>query len=69
MGELINKVFIMLFVMCILSVFRHLFYFIQTLLLSTKENPVKYKLQPLSLILLGVSLSYIITILFTGFKI
>lgn len=59
----------MLFFMSLLNVMRHAYYFIQAFFQSTLEEPKKYKLEKTSLILLGLSLAYILTVIFTGIKI
>jgi len=47
---------------------RHTYYFIQAWVTSTNEEPVKYKISDKSLFLLGVSIAYILTTIFTGIK-
>lgn len=69
MVEIINKVLMMIFVFSTLNVFRHAFYFTQAWLTSTAEETKKYIITNNSLILLGVSISYIIAIILTGFGI
>lgn len=48
---------------------RHLYYFIQAYITSTKEQPVKYKLTTMSLVYLCVAMAYILSVFFTGIKI
>jgi hypothetical protein len=67
--EITNKVFMVIFFMACLTTFRHGYYFIQAYLLSTAEEPVKYKLTKTSLLYLGISIAYILTAIFTGIKI
>lgn len=67
--DIINKVLILLFFMAILNTIRHGYYFIQAFVASTNEEPVKYRLVPISLAILGVSISYILTMIFTGITI
>jgi hypothetical protein len=67
--EILNKVFTVIFFMACLTTFRHGYYFIQAFLLSTTEEPVKYKLTKTSLLYLGISIAYILTVIFTGIKI
>jgi len=66
---LLNKFLIALFFLSCLVVIRHGYYFIQAFMTSTEEIPVKYKLSSWSLFFLGTSISYILTVIFTGFKI
>jgi len=54
--------------MAFLNTFRHCYYFIQVWFTSTEEVPAKYKLNNKSLIILGVSIAYLLTTLFTGIK-
>ena len=57
--EILNKVIVLIFFLSSLNTLRHLYYFIQSFVASTEETPVKYKLSKSSLILLGISISYI----------
>lgn len=66
--EIVNKILIMLFTLSILTSLRHIYYFVQAFLTSTEEAPVKYRLSKTALLFLGVSLSYILTAIFTGIK-
>lgn len=63
------KVFVLCLFMSILVVIRHSYFFIQAFLTSTEEEPVRYKLSTTSLFYLGVSIAYILTVIFTGIKI
>lgn len=63
MLEALNKLPELLFFLCGLNILRHIYYFVQTLATSTEENPLKYKLSTESLVLLGVSISYVLTAL------
>lgn len=65
---LLNKILMVLFVMSFLLTFRHLYYFIQSIIRSTEEEPVKYKLSNKALIILGLSISYILTSILIGIK-
>lgn len=67
--DTLNKLLIVLFFMSCLNTIRHAYYFIQTWFTSTEEIPVKYRLTNKSLFLLGVSIAYILTTIFTGIKI
>lgn len=64
--DALNKFLMVLFFMSCLNTARHLYYFIQSFVISTDENVVKYRLDKQSLFLLGVSISYILTVLFKG---
>ncbi len=61
--ELLNKVIILLFFLASLNTLRHIYDCIQSLVSSTEETPVKYRLTKSSLILLGISISYILTVI------
>lgn len=65
---LLNKVFFILFVLSVLICVRHGFYFVQTLLLSSEEEPLKYRLNNKALLILGIALSFVITCIITGIK-
>jgi hypothetical protein len=66
---LLNKVLMVLFFVSILNMFRHGYYFIQAIVTSTEELPMKYVISKNSLILLGLSISYVLSVIFTGIKI
>jgi len=66
---IVNKIFIVMFFLSLLTTIRHTYYFIQAFLTSTEEQPIKYKLSTTSLFYLGVSLAYILSAIFTGIKI
>jgi hypothetical protein len=68
MFEFINKILMVLFFLSLLNSIRHLYYFIQTWFISTEIENVKYRLDNKSLFLLGLSVAYILTTIFTGFK-
>ena len=64
--DLSNQILMILFFLSCLTTLRHGYYFIQTFLSSTEETPVKYRISKISLILLGISIAYILSSLFTG---
>jgi len=64
--EIINKLLMLLFFMSCLNALRHSYYFIQTWFSSTEEEPIKYMVKPMSLWMLGLSLGYVLTVIFTG---
>jgi hypothetical protein len=66
---LLNKVLMVLFFVSILNVVRHGYYFIQAIITSTEELPIKYVISKNYLILLGLSISYILSVIFTGINI
>ena len=55
-----------MFFMSCLTTIRHGYYFIQAFLTSTEEQPIKYKVSNTSLVLLGISISYILSVFLTG---
>lgn len=63
---ILNKILFMLFFLSCLNTLRHVYYIIQAFMLSKDEEPVKYKLPNKSLIFLGISVSYILSVLITG---
>jgi hypothetical protein len=66
---LLNKLFTIVFFMAILNVTRHFYYFSQAMVTSTEEQPVKYVINNTSLTLLGLSIAYILSVIFTGINI
>lgn len=64
--DILNKILILSFFMSCLTTLRHGYYFIQAFLSSTEETPVKYRISNISLILLGISIAYILSVIFTG---
>jgi len=67
--EIINKLLMILLMLSSLTTLRHSYYFIQAYITSTEELPVKYILSPKTLLFLGLSVAYILTVIFTGIKI
>ena len=67
--DILNKILMILFFLSLFNTVRHVYYFIQTWFTTTEEAPVKYKLTNASLVLLGISISYILTSFVTGIKI
>ena len=67
--DILNKILMILFFLSLFNTVRHVYYFIQTWFTTTEEAPVKYKLTNTSLVLLGISISYILTSFVTGIKI
>lgn len=66
---LLNKLLMFLFFVSLLNSIRHAYYFIQAIVSSTEEQQLKYVISKTSLILLGLSLGYILSVIFTGIKI
>lgn len=66
---LLNKLFIVLFFVSLLNTARHAYYFIQAIVTSTEEQPIKYVISKTSLTLLGLSIAYILSSIFTGIEI
>jgi len=67
--EILNKVLVVCFFMSCLVTTRHTYYFIQALLTSTEEEPIKYRLTTRQLIFLCLAISYVLSVIFTGIKI
>jgi hypothetical protein len=65
---ILNKILIMFLFMACLNTIRHTYYFIQSLFPSIEDEPTKYRLRNTSLVLLGISVAYILTVIFTGIK-
>jgi hypothetical protein len=66
--DILNRILLVLFFLSCFTVIRHGYYFIQAFFSSTDEEIVKYKISKRALILLGISISYILTAIFTGIK-
>lgn len=67
--EIVNKILLTLFFMSSLVTIRHAYFFIQAIITSTSEQPNKYKLTPISLFFLCLSVAYVLTSIFAGIKI
>jgi hypothetical protein len=67
--EILNKLLVVSFILSLLTILRHGYYFIQAFITSTEENQKTYRIDKLKLLILGISISYVITSLFTGIKI
>lgn len=66
---LLNKLLMFLFFVSLLNSIRHAYYFIQAIVSSTEERQLKYVISKTSLTLLGLSIGYILSVIFTGIKI
>ena len=64
--SIINKILVILYVLSFTNVIRHTYYFIQAWIKAGGEDSQKYKLNKTTLLLLGISISYIISSLFVG---
>jgi len=60
---LLNKVLLVTFIMCIFNCLKHIWNVINGL---REETPSKYIITPNERLILGVSIAYIITTIFTG---
>jgi hypothetical protein len=67
--EILNKIFYILFFLSSLNVIRTVFFLIGSFIKSDDEQPQKFRLSSMQLLLLGLSIAYIITSLFTGVEI
>lgn len=63
--DVINKILLMVFVLATLNVLRHIFFTIQIWFLNDTEGE-RYSLTNKAIILLGISIAYIVSCLFTG---
>lgn len=66
---LLNKVLVVLFFMACLNTFRHAYYLLGAYIQSTPDEPRKYFLSDKALIFLGISIGYILSVIFTGIQI
>jgi hypothetical protein len=63
---LVNKVLMITLIMCILNIFKHIWGVIN--ILREQDLPNKYIISKLELFLLGLSISYTITIILNGLQ-
>jgi hypothetical protein len=61
-----NKIEYIIFFMAILNIIRHLYYVIQAWVKSVDEAPVTYIISDKSIVILGISISYILTCMVFG---
>ena len=66
---LLNKLLLVLFFISLLNTIRHTYYFIQAIVSSSQEQSIKYIISKSDLIMLGISIAYILSVIFTGIKI
>lgn len=67
--DILNKFFMIMFFMACLTSIRHGYYFIQTILVNSEEEPAKYRLSKMGLLSLCISVAYILSVIFTGITI
>lgn len=67
--EVLNKFLLVLFFLSLLNTIRHIYYFIQAIVSSSEEQPIKYVISKSDLTMLGISIAYILSVIFTGIKI
>ena len=67
--EALNKLLLVLFFVSLLNTIRHAYYFIQAIVSSSEEQPIKYVISKSDLTMLGLSIAYILSVIFTGIKI
>lgn len=67
---ILNKILVVLFLLSIFNVFRHGYYFIQAMFKTNEEGQTsQYIISNKSLFLLGLSLAYALSAIFTGITI
>ena len=67
---ILNKILVVFFLLSIFNVFRHGYYFIQAMFKTNEEGQTtKYIISNKSLFLLGLSLAYVLSAIFTGITI
>jgi hypothetical protein len=66
--DILNKIFFVLFFLSCLNVIRTTFFLIGSFIKSDDEAPQKFRLTGRQLFLLGLSIAYIISTVFTGIK-
>jgi Sec-independent protein secretion pathway component TatC len=67
---ILNKILVVFFLLSIFNAFRHGYYFIQAMFKTNEEGLTsKYMISTKSLFLLGLSLAYALSAIFTGITI
>lgn len=66
--DILNKILYVLMFLSILNITRHTFFLIGSFIKADEENPTKFRLSATQLLLLGLSIAYLFTIIFTGIK-
>jgi hypothetical protein len=66
--SLVNKVFFLIFFMCIFNIGRHIWEIVRRLK-SEDGYKKKYEVTTTELVLLGLSISYLLSTIFVGIKI
>jgi hypothetical protein len=64
--ELLERALWVIFVISVLNIVRHTYFFIQSWVKSTDEQAEKYFLSFKSLLLLGLSIGYFVTVIIRG---
>jgi len=67
--EILNKILYLLFCLSGLNVIRTVFFLIGSFIKSDEEQPQKFRLNSMQLVLLGLSIAYIISSLIKGIEI
>ena len=67
--DILNKIFFVLFFLSMVNIVRVTFFLIGSFVKSDSKTPEKFRLTSRQLFLLGLSIAYIISTLFTGIKI
>lgn len=63
---ILNKVFLFVFFMACLNIFRHIFNLAKTFFASTENESVKYLLSTSGLLILGTSVAFVLMSIFSG---
>lgn len=66
MLEFINKILVLIYIMAILNVVRHGYFFIQAWIESFKGTPIQINMLPQERFMLGLSISYVVTGIILG---
>lgn len=64
--EFINKIMVLIYILCSLNVMRYLYFFIQAWIESGQGTPVRLEMTPRQILILGLSISYVLTGIITG---
>lgn len=63
---IINKILLILFIMSILNMARHTYFFIQAVITTNDDEVNRYTINAINLWILGLSIGYFLTALITG---
>lgn len=66
MIEFINKIMVLIYILSVLNVLRNAYFFVQAWIESGQDTPVRLEMKPKEMLVLGISISYMLTGIITG---